>query len=62
MLEAMQSQLVTMANALEQAVAGNIDAFNMMQRALKEVMQQGEQAELDLKKTRRAAIRRRQSK
>lgn len=53
----MQPQLVEMVRALEMAQAGNLDALTVMAKAVRGAVAQGEQAELQLTKVRRAARR-----
>lgn len=57
-----QPQLVDMVRALELAQAGNIDGLNVMAKAVRSAVSQGEQAELELQRVRRVARRRQHAK
>ena len=57
-LEQMRPQLVGLVEALEQVAEGNIDGLLTMQKAVRSAVQMGQQAELNLGKTRRVLRRR----
>ena len=52
-------QLEEMVKALELAAAKNLDAFTVIERAMREVGSEAAQLELDMKNARRRAARRR---
>lgn len=61
-LEGMDSGIQAMAHALELAQKNNLDAFTVMASTMKDAIAQGEQAQLDLGRKRRAIMRKRASK
>lgn len=57
MIEGNLSTFVTMADALDLAAAKKIDAFAVLSRTMDDVAQQAGQLSLDIKRTRRRAMR-----
>lgn len=52
-------QMAKMADALEAAAANNVDAFRIMEKAIREATAQGDQLTLDIARDRRRAMRKR---
>lgn len=55
----MKGHLNGLADAMDLAKKNNLDAFKVMANTLREVSQASEQIEMDLRKQRRAAMRKR---
>ena len=60
LLEGMAPSLIEMARATEMAKAKNIDALKVMSDHLTAVTAQADQLNLDIRKTRRASMRKRE--
>ena len=59
LLVGMESQIGELAHSIELAKQNNLDAFSKMATALREVNGQSEQLMLDIKRSHRAAMRKR---
>ncbi|MFZ5567217.1 MAG: ribbon-helix-helix protein, CopG family [Pseudomonadota bacterium] len=57
-----ESGFADMAKALEMAQAKNMDAFKVLADSMRQSATQAEQLELDIRKTRRAMMRKKKSK